>query len=206
MTCIRRKNATWTTCKCDDCRPLRLRMMKLQRTGRYRRVTAEQAWEVFERLMAHGWSGAAIASAVNVHHRTIENAMTDYRRTGYRRRFGAATAAAIVNHGRPTRGQIGATGTRRRLQALAVMGWTVRDIQERSGLPWSTLASVRNGTTTAVNVSTADRVAEVFAELAMKPGPSTQGKSTAERKGWAGPLCWDDIDDPDEQPVGMEAA
>jgi hypothetical protein len=94
---------------------------------------------------------------------------------------------------------VDATGTRRRLQALAVMGWTQHDIGLRLGV---TDEMVRHFMAhRQVRRRTAERVAALFAEIGMTPGPSQVSRQRALAKGWASPLMWDDIDDPAERPV-----
>jgi hypothetical protein len=90
------------------------------------------------------------------------------------------------------------TGTLRRVQALARMGWSVREVARRAGVarPDDLLNPRR-----LVHRDTATAVDRVFRELCMTPGPSARAKAIAERRGYAGPLDWDDIDDPSERPV-----
>lgn len=97
---------------------------------------------------------------------------------------------------------VDATGTRRRLQALAALGWSARAIGERFGRSegivyrWMT-------TSRRVTRSTAVMVDAWFCELAMtKPSLGTvhdrysvgRARAHAARRGWVPPLAWDDID------------
>lgn len=93
-----------------------------------------------------------------------------------------------------------AIGTQRRIQALMVLGWTSRDIAERCG--WATPQAVTELLTARrfIQRSTAALVAAAYDELSMRPGPSAQNRVRCRRKGWAPPLAWDNIDDPDEVP------
>lgn len=93
---------------------------------------------------------------------------------------------------------VDATGTRRRLQALAHAGWTLQDLAARLGTtPEAVSKWRRHG---KVAASSARRTRAVFAELAMQQGPSWRTHGYAVRHGWAPALAWDDIDDPAEQP------
>lgn len=90
-------------------------------------------------------------------------------------------------------------GTRRRLQALMRLGHSTPTIATMGG--WGTAEAVqqlltRERVTTAVR----DRVAAAYDALCMTPGTSTSTRRYALRHGWAPPLAWDDIDDPDEAP------
>lgn len=90
---------------------------------------------------------------------------------------------------------VDSTGTRRRLQALAVLGWRWRDIGDRLGVSWQgaqRLALLDRD----VHVTTRNRVAAVYRELCDRPGPSAVTARRAAGKGWHGPLAWADIDDP----------
>lgn len=97
---------------------------------------------------------------------------------------------------------VDATGTRRRLQALAALGWSARAIGDRFGRGdgivhrWMT----RSATVTR---ATAVMVDAWFTELAMtKPALDTvhdrysvgRARAHAARRGWVPPLAWDDID------------
>ncbi|MFF2621214.1 hypothetical protein [Oerskovia jenensis] len=100
------------------------------------------------------------------------------------------------------------TGTIRRLRALAALGWSLTDIGTR--MSWSKAAvSYLRGRNRRVLRSTAVIVAEIYDELSMSlPSPSTPTERAdvartrlhAARAGWAPPLAWTDIDDPDEVP------
>lgn len=95
---------------------------------------------------------------------------------------------------------IDAIGTRRRLQALAAIGWTHADIAARMGK--TAHAVEKMGCYPKVQVATAAAVKHVYAELCMTPGGSDGARRFAARQGWAPPLAWDDdtIDDPAAKP------
>lgn len=91
---------------------------------------------------------------------------------------------------------VDATGTRRRINALAAIGWPAHEIGRRIGV---TGEAVRQYTShEVVQQATAEKVAAVYDELSMIPGPSKRMASYAARQGWAVPLMWDeeDLDDP----------
>lgn len=94
--------------------------------------------------------------------------------------------------------EIDATGTRRRLQALAVMGWPFKEVARRAGVMLKPSRFWPEGS--RVNKVTAARIARAFDELHMTPGPSTITRDRAMKKGWVSTLAWDNIDDPDEVP------
>lgn len=200
IECRRRPGTVWSTCPCDPCARSRRRMAKLARTGRYQRVPPEAAWDVVEMWIDRGWTGHAMASAVGTSRRTIEGALTIYRATGRRQSFGPTLARQIVQRAdaRPTQGQVGVLGTRRRLQALTVMRWSLAALSQRTGLPDTTLSVLREGHTTRVAAKTANLIADVYDALADVDGGHAAAGERARRRGWLPPVAWDDPDDPAE--------
>lgn len=101
------------------------------------------------------------------------------------------------------------TGTRRRLQALAALGWSARMIGERYGFAPSTVRLW--GNSPRVQRATRDRVRRIYDELSMTLPPRRDRfeahnvsltVNNARRSGFLPPLAWDDdtIDDPDAEP------
>lgn len=96
---------------------------------------------------------------------------------------------------------IDATGTRRRLQALARIGHPYQAIADELGVVRSCVQQwTSNRRVTRV---TAARVVELYEAWSMRPGPSSKSRARAEAAGWPPPLAWDDdsIDDPAARPV-----
>jgi hypothetical protein len=102
-------------------------------------------------------------------------------------------------------------GLRRRLQALAVQGWSFAKLGERLGITCEgvnqMLRSIR------VMQSSHARVVALFDELWDQVPPLesrydrmvyARTRRWAARKGWVGPLSWDDIDH-DEAPLEVDA-
>lgn len=100
-------------------------------------------------------------------------------------------------------------GTIRRVRALTALGWSTVQIAERSGVPKTTVARLRDLEDRAFigRGDLRDRIAAAFDEMCMTTPTYTRWssrlKGRAERNGWAPPLAWDDIDN-DESPVEME--
>ena len=100
---------------------------------------------------------------------------------------------------------VDATGTRRRVQALVRIGWSLKELADRLGTRFQ---NVHDLTVRAkVRRATAAKVAALYDELSMIPGPSVKSKQYAIRRGWPPPLSWDDdpgpggIDDPAARPM-----
>lgn len=98
--------------------------------------------------------------------------------------------------------KIDATGTKRRICALQALGWPASDLAARLGRAphrssFSTMLTRDRCTTTF-----AARVAALYDELSMTPGPSRSTRLRAESKGWVPPLAWEaaNIDDPAAEP------
>lgn len=106
-----------------------------------------------------------------------------------------------LEHLRGQRRLVDSTGTIRRIQALLALGWTYTELGRRAGgftQDWAAMIIKSSKT----NSHTRQRVADLYAELSMTIGPSSQGRTRAQAKGWLPPLAWDDdtIDDPAAQP------
>ena len=94
---------------------------------------------------------------------------------------------------------IDATGTIRRIEALQRLGWSMQAIADRSG--YRSLQAIKRITERdRLTLATAERIDAAFEALCMIVGPSTAARNAAIRKGYAPPLAWDNIDDPDEKP------
>lgn len=103
-----------------------------------------------------------------------------------------------------------ATGTRRRLQALGVMGWGWEQLGKRlGGINGNNLGTIARGQKTRLYPETVAKIKAIYDELSMLPPPDTRGvkmtKTRLRRLGWVPPLAWDDemIDDPYALPSGL---
>lgn len=201
-SCIRRAGATWTTCTCEPCVLRRRRIRKANENGLLPPVPTAEAWAVLDGWIDRGWTAHAIASATGLKPRAVQGVLYD-NDAGHRTALTRPTAARIITHRNawPTVGHVGATGTTRRLQALAAMGHGLTEVRTITGLPLMTLSVLRSGSVDGTSPRNHTAVAAAFDRLAMRPGPSTRARLQATREGWAPPLAWDDIDDPQETPA-----
>jgi hypothetical protein len=103
-------------------------------------------------------------------------------------------------------GRINAVGSQRRIRALQALGWTQRNLEDRLGLHPRRLSTVL--VRPKIYTPMARKIADVYDELSMLPGPSEKTRNMARNKGWPVPLCWDDetIDDPNAEPNTGERA
>lgn len=110
--------------------------------------------------------------------------------------------------------RVDATATRRRVQALGAMGWSLSVIAGDSGVTVAEVSAIRNGHKREVFASTAEAIGRVYDARSMiaPSGPAAErARAEAARRGFAPPLAWDDdtIDNPKARPRGlrrMEAA
>ena len=202
--CIKRATSTWTSCTCEPCLALRRRLGKLRRAGRITRVPHERAWQRLDTWLSAGYSPAWIASACGLTVTGVQHLATRSRgdqgvmsRHNARAILSADITTATTGHG-PI---VGAT---RRLQALGAMGWSMMAVADETGLHFVTLACVQRGAQKRIGAQLNRGITDVHDRLHMTPGPSVRARNDAHRNGWAPPLAWDDIDDPDETPTGVE--
>lgn len=104
--------------------------------------------------------------------------------------------------------KVSTVGAVRRLQALRAIGWTMRDIADKGGVPMGSIDSLlfkhRDTMTRSLNA----RVTEAYELMSGTPGPSNLTSIRALRAGWAPPAAWDDdtIDDPNAKPIGVRTS
>lgn len=195
-------------CRCEECRRTHYRYYKRYRMEKIRGVdklvdpapmhahverlkrAGMSEWDI---TLAAGWKSrnslASVLRAEKVTPRTMQRVLAVKPVSDRRNRY------------------VDATGSRRRLQALAVAGWPYRVIAERIGsMCPETIAGVQSGSTRTIRAWVADEVARVYDELWATPGPSPRSATIARRKQWAPALAWDDdaIDDPAAEPHGID--
>ncbi|WP_193317995.1 MULTISPECIES: helix-turn-helix domain-containing protein [Streptomyces] len=99
----------------------------------------------------------------------------------------------------PGRRLVDATGTRRRLRALAAIGHTITAISGYSGVDAGLLQELTAGRRPHVSRDVAGRVATAYREMATSPGGNQRAINRAQRGSWPNPEFWEDwggIDDP----------
>jgi len=103
-------------------------------------------------------------------------------------------------YGRIRPDSIDATGTRRRLQALVAVGWSTYRLADELGRHRRMVEIWMHAD--RVRPETAQRVAELYDRLCMRPGPCARARQAAKQRNWPPPLAWDEgaLDDPDASP------
>lgn len=95
---------------------------------------------------------------------------------------------------------VDACGVRRRLNALAAIGWSRHALAAELGCDRSNVQKIiRSARSTP---ETAAAVRALYDRLSMIPGPHPAAAAVARRRGWPPPLAWDDdeLDDPKGRP------
>lgn len=107
-----------------------------------------------------------------------------------------------LREGRQPAAYLDVTGTRRRLEALAAIGWPTTVVAEHLQLAWRQVYSWRTTACTRIHRRHAAAVTAVYDQLCATPGPSDRTRRRARTVGLAPPLAWDDhtIDDPTATP------
>lgn len=188
-------------CRCEPC------MVAQREYGRhyyqaYRKATegvphvpAARALAHVKRLRAAGMGKQLIADAAGLRPGAIDHL---YRTS---RGIRPKTERAILSV-RFTTFLVDATPSRRRVQALARIGWTGQHIADASGVGPKVIAEMSAGRRPTVTRANAEAVARAFEALSMRLGPSEKARQRAEFKGWPPPLAWDDIDTDAEPAAG----
>lgn len=89
--------------------------------------------------------------------------------------------------------KIPARGSQRRIRALMRIGWPMQRVEADWGLGHKTLSQVL--LRRMITQEKAQVIRHIYAELAFQgAGPCGRTRLWAERRGWPGPMDWDDID------------
>lgn len=148
-------------------------------------------------LISTGWTRLQIAAASGVSDRAIRYILNGQREVQL------ATAQALLAV-QPHKGlaRVDATGTIRRIQALAVTGWPIGWTANQAERTPSHLHRILNGSVPLAPRCTAERIALIYQAHEATQGPSQPSRAAAAHRGWVPPIAWDDdtIDDPSATP------
>ncbi|MGR3875732.1 hypothetical protein ACUXZZ_45185 (plasmid) [Streptomyces graminifolii] len=161
-------------------------------------------------MKKHGMASHVIANACGVSTAVIDNLLYAKGKQARTTRLRTENAEKIMAY-RPTlddypdAADYDATGSRRRLQALATLGWTRPALAARKGIHVVRLTTIMVAGTKMTSAATARIVRDLYDELWHRSPtedevPAWVRKRTqndAATKRWNGPLAWDDdtIDD-----------
>lgn len=163
---------------------------------------------VVELVKRHRMTQAAIARAAGIGKDTVGKIMR--RERTFVQGAVAARLLAVEPAPTPPAGLVDITGARRMSQALAVIGYSINWQITRSGVPRATLVAVRGDRVTCrgniqrwVGVDTDAAISAMYDRAPMKSAEQNScAAAWAKRKGWVGPMAWDDdtIRDPRARP------
>jgi transcriptional regulator with XRE-family HTH domain len=166
-------------------------------------------------LQHAGLGTRSIATAAGIPRQVVQYLLTGKPGRPAPSKIRPATAAAILAvdltlDRLPPNTRVDATGARRRVQALARVGWPAARVAERAGMTRGNLAAALRGD--RVTVCTARRIRDAYDAL-WDADPIAGGvpahmvertRQRARTAGWAPPAAWDDdIDDPAARPQGV---
>lgn len=187
-------------CRCEPCREAHYRWRKRNKVLGTTLVDAQPAREHIYNLINHGWNRAEIARYANVSPGLVKWLADD----NTRRRTHADKARRILQL-TPNRSGLNEPpsklGTARRIQALIAIGWRQIDLAALLGTSQAQVHCLAVARHRAIQPGTAERVAALYDELSMTHGPSRHAACRAIARGWAPPLAWDNIDDPNAIPA-----
>lgn len=166
--------------------------------GIYRLCDAAPVLEHVQRLLANGWLVRQINEVSGVSASAIRYVLYGQPSISHDR----ARAILSIPIGPPPADPTvtDATGTVRRLRALACLGHTLDSITVETGISRWRLGRIITGKFTKIDVDTARHIAQVFRRLSTFRADNPHTIRRARAEGWHGPLAWDNIDDPACQP------
>lgn len=174
-------------------------------------IPADHVADHLRNLVAAGRTPRWIARRAGISHGVVYRLLNG--RSTRIARHNAEKILAVTRADQPARHSepdtwIPAAGTRRRLEALACMGWGNTDISREIGVHWQTLSNLRSGQP-RVSALVAARVARVYGRLSRVRREDRAGRwvrSWARNRGFAPPAAWTKwtIDDPNAGPLPLK--
>jgi hypothetical protein len=189
-------------CRRDECIAANKRYCKQYRLATVRepiRIDIRPAAARLTNWTNQGYSQTQMAAVTNVSAGDLSKLLA-----GKQQKIHPDVARRILTApnpaGDPHHAITNATGTIRRGRALNAIGYPIYQIA--AGIPMNVndLGRMLTDPPTTVRVTTANRMTALCRRLRWAPGPSLLARQSAARRQWHGPLVWDDIDDPNEQP------
>ncbi|MEU8195272.1 hypothetical protein AB0C10_15975 [Microbispora amethystogenes] len=211
-------------CRCTRCSRAAMRYRKMRRLaiarGTWQAMTdaGPVRQHVLAVMEATGVSPQTIALAAGVGKSTIKQLVCGRpsQGRGPEKTITVRVAERLMNvvitlDMLPDRSQVDACGTRRRLQALAMLGWSLTGLGSMCGVRFNAIRFIAKGEVRTVTAKTARAVRDLYAELWNQPAPAvtrserktaTYARNHAIKLGWAPAAAWDEdtIDDPKAKP------
>ncbi|NUQ98254.1 MAG: hypothetical protein HOY79_17480 [Streptomyces sp.] len=190
-------------CRCQPCRAGYNRYRKHRELYSPYSFDAAPVAEHIRMLLAADDTAtvASIARASHVHESILHKILSGKRRTVF---ADTRTRVLAIRHAPDENARTDATDSIRRLRALIAAGHSTRALREAGRVNKQTLSALITGAQPTVTIRTARSIAELYDRISMTVGDSVLSRNRAARNGWAPPLAWINIDDPDEDPAGWE--
>lgn len=171
-----------------------------RQAGVWGKTSTERVRAHLSLLRAWGWGDTQIGEATGLKRSSVWRLRE--RARGQVQRETERAILAIEPNWCESALPVSALGSYRRIDALRCMGHTQLSIETQVGLKPYTLTDMRyRGNRIAARY--AARITRVYDELKHIPGPCQATATYAYQQGCAPPLAWDDIDDPNERPIGV---
>lgn len=165
------------------------------------KVRPDKAAEKIEQFLRDGASVQTIADSAGLHATVIHRI-----RSGRVDLIERETQTKILNAKPKIGPHIEITGTRRKLQAMAALGYSLEDASGGTGLKPSTVTNIRTGkkvTTSPEFAAVVDQFYEIIKDTPAAPSAGQRRAiSFAVKYNWAPPQAWEgrDINDPNVGP------
>jgi hypothetical protein len=202
-------------CPCDDCltenRTYNNQVRRLQTYGKWQPLVDAGPAREHIRTLRDQYSIERIAELANLGYATV-NSIIHPINGKLRSRIRTTTADAIlavkpdpdlVRGGRP----INSLGTRRRIEALAAVGWSLAEQSRQLGRDRHFADTILDQQ--QVTANTAREIRHLYDRLSDQPRLDADGRRIrwhASRLRWAPPAAWDDIDNPADTPKVRDEA
>jgi hypothetical protein len=147
-------------------------------------------------LIAAGASANGIAAAARTGTHAVQNIHNGTQPTMWATTAARILAVTLANALNDYHLRVNAIGSARRVRALMAAGHELAAIRAdcEPKLDRSTASQLLNGTLTRVRARTDSAIRVAYDRLSNSAGTSARNRLRAERKGWAVPAAWDDID------------
>lgn len=199
-------------CRCDICKAAHTRAKKEYTLRKLRGIPTsyplEQVRDHYETLRASGLSLRQIARAAGISKTSLErlNRNREAVSSWVSPRVAEALFSVNPNEAEPLDGRrIDAGPTKRRIQALVAIGYTLVDIEGFLGAATGSLSRLLVSANVTYGMS--KTIAALYEDLENTPAPEGRTQkialNMARKKGWHPPAAWDDIEN-DTEPATTE--
>lgn len=195
-------------CRCvTSCRPAQAARhrtaRRLQAYGRWDRAH-QSSWHALTHVLVlsrFGYNQEQIARAAGISARTVYRIASGKAPTIFGRVHRAILSVEPTISDLDSSTRIPSTGSRRRVEALACLGWSIAAIADQMGITRAALSERVN--TRETTVESHLQLAAVYERLwnthpsaatLTEAGMITRTRRRAAREGWVPPMGWDDID------------